>query len=238
MNCIKCGKEINENAKFCNNCGEQIIVEKETNTSTSSKDIEKRIIELSELNEYEGKKVAVINEIKEEYNLSLLDAKRLVEDVLNGVKLNENIKNNIEYENSKIHTDETSDYELILLNRKENEEKIDYIIEVITVIGCIIGCSYYMRNGEEFLIALLSGGVLITAILFVCTPVVNFIKKDRNCYEGIKKYERFFELKNKIKNIDVAIQTVELEFSEKRKKHGILYYLLCILAVIMIFSLC
>ena len=43
MKCDKCGAELNENSKFCNNCGAQVVIEKEEKQGDSGKKKSKMI---------------------------------------------------------------------------------------------------------------------------------------------------------------------------------------------------
>ena len=42
MKCNKCGKEINEQAKFCKYCGTPIQVEKQVSSANASKGVQRR----------------------------------------------------------------------------------------------------------------------------------------------------------------------------------------------------
>lgn len=74
MICKNCGKEIEENSKFCNFCGTKIENETKDDVNHNSR---YNLI----LKGYNGSKVTIIKAIRENLGLALADAKRLVDEV-------------------------------------------------------------------------------------------------------------------------------------------------------------
>lgn len=90
MYCNKCGAKLDDDAKFCNKCGNKIvqndnvndeIMDDCTNDNNSNRyDVYIRVIELFDMDEYKNSKAEVIKIIKEEFNISLIEAKSIVDE--------------------------------------------------------------------------------------------------------------------------------------------------------------
>ena len=95
-----------------------------------------------------------------------------------------------------------------------------------------------MRNGEDFIVSIISAVVLASIASIIVSRIFKSIKKEDGCYRAKEKYDKYNILKQSME-ASVAIHMVNLEFDKSnQEKHGLLYYLVCIIAVILIFALC
>lgn len=263
MFCANCGIEIaNETAKYCPKCGYKIekkdkldnpsesINHKEDKSSTCSdnnnsenEDIYIRAMELIESPEYKGSKVAKIRILRDEFGIGLVEAKSIIDNLENGTFNFENeSKNstNIENNDQKLnHNDNDDEYDKLLKNYISKEEEFTSYEYGIDLLIFIISIIYYMRNGEDFIVSVISALILTSIASFVIVSrIFKSIQKEEGCYRAKEKYDKFNLLKQSM-GTNVAIHMVDLEFSNSnQEKHGLLYYLVCVVAVILIFAIC
>lgn len=240
MFCNKCGNELKEGVSFCKYCGNEIL---RSNKVTQEKNDFIREDKENSHNSENIKTQALVVETK--YSTSNdNNSKILHEEDKENLNVSENGKTQEQIdENKQVRLNNNTSislYEENLLRLCNKEKKIDKIIEVIAVIATL-GFSFYydgLDAGHGPIVCLLAGAFVVSILgnIFVM-PFVNGYKKSENCYKCIEKYEKFLELKAST-NEEVAIQTVEIEYSNiyNKKKHGLLYYLICVLLIIIIFA--
>lgn len=139
-----------------------------------------------------------------------------------------------------IEKTDTTAYENVLKSQSEKETKIDQVVGAIEIVIGICFFVYYIVIGNDILSSAIASLILAVLICAVTIhPIVNKYKKMNNLYKASAKYAKYQELLSSM-NKDTAIQTVEIEFNNIKNEHshGILYFLLCILTIIVIFSLC
>lgn len=261
MYCKSCGSQLCIGIKFCPKCGCKVDAEysnENKNTEVKKNKIEEKIksidehfkeniyiraMELSELPEYKDKKVTKIKILREEFGIGLVEAKTIIEEVEKDSFNFENVdmdSQSAENTDEELHYNgNNEDYGKVLENYMIEEEKynnyeygVDFLIFIISMI-------YYMRNGEELIVSIISALLIASIASFVIVSrVFKSIKKEDGCYRAKEKYDKYNILKQSME-ASVAIHMVNLEFDKSnQEKHGLLYYLVCIIAVILIFALC
>lgn len=134
---------------------------------------------------------------------------------------------------------------------KQSGEEIDKILEVkvseetrydeyekkaIIIVAIVFSLLYIVSVGE-IIISVISGIVVAEILDFlIISPVFNKIKKGNGCYKAKEKHTRCTILKQTMEP-SIALNMVEIEFSKYKEKRNVLYYLLCILVIVLIFAL-
>lgn len=135
---------------------------------------------------------------------------------------------------------ESSAYVNVLKSQSEQETKIDRIVSAIEIVVCIAVFLYYMGIGNDVISSAIAS-VLLCALVCSITvsPIVKKYKKTQNIYKAADKYAKYQELVSSMSS-ETAIQTVEIEYHKivNEHSHGVLYFLLCVLTIIVIISLC
>ena len=159
-----------------------------------------------------------------------------------GAKININEKfcsicgNRIEPIQFNEDSTKSQNYEENLKKLAEKEIELDGVKMLIMIVFAIIMLVYYMTQGFGFVESSISGVVCSWIIVSIIgSPILKSVKKDKKCFKANEKYEKFKELKSTM-DINMAIQSVELEYSNiyQSKGHGLLYYLICIVVIIFI----
>lgn len=269
MYCKNCGFKIDDKARFCQKCGHEINAKQFNEMKNNRTEVDEKVetsedllhnsnekkaisekeriyiraMELSELPEYKDKKVTKIKILREEFSIGLVEAKTIIEELEKDSFNFENVdmdSQSTESIDEELHNNgNNEDYDKVLENYMIEEEKYNNYEYGVDVLIFIISTVYYMRNGEDFIVSIISALVLASIASFVIVSrVFKSIKKEDGCYRAKEKYDKYNILKQSME-ASVAIHMVNLEFDKSnQEKHGLLYYLVCIIAVILIFALC
>lgn len=267
MFCKKCGCKINIGMKYCPKCGHKVneehfndiknietkkeeveeskSIDKHSNknkTILDKEDIYLRAMELSELSEYKDKKVTKIKILREEFGIGLVEAKTIIEEVENSSfnfeNENENSTFTVDIDQKLNQNNNNDDYDELFKNSVSKEEEYTNYEYGVDVLIFIISTVYYMKNGEDFIVSIVSAVVLASIASIIVSRIFKSIKKEDGCYRAKEKYDKYNILKQSME-ASIAIHMVNLEFDKSnQEKHGLLYYLVCVIAVILIFALC
>ena len=224
MRCIKCNKEIRADIKFCPYCGQLVKklppIPKTDVTHTTKEKNEKPKTDLN-------------TEKLESIECFLIALEDVIQYKRNHIKHEEKVTE----KQTDSTTEQLSEYEKRLIENSSHEENIDkwkiYIILGITLF-LFVKAGISIELSFELLIMTMIVGTIIEVLLI---QFFNAYKKNWGCYKAKEKLEKYKSLKGTCDE-QIIIQTIEMQFNNNNESSkGLLYFLLCVLVIMLIFAM-
>lgn len=131
---------------------------------------------------------------------------------------------------------QASAYEQQLKIKADKESKVDNIEHIIALILALFWMAKAGMTLTVDILNALTTIVLGTLIEFLLVPFVKAYKKSLGIYKAQEKLEKYQSMKGTCDE-QVIIQTVEIQSSTENQSKGLLYFLLCVILIILIFSM-
>lgn len=151
---------------------------------------------------------------------------------------NESIKSDIENTEttSQGAENQASAYEQQLKIKAQKEKKVDNIEHVLAIILALFWMAKAGMTLEVDLLNAITTIVVGSLIEFLLIPFVNRYKKVEGIYKAQDKYDRYQSLKGSCDE-QVIIQSIEIESSIGNQSKGLLYFLLCVIVILLLFAM-
>lgn len=259
MECNNCGKKIRDNSKFCPFCGKKVerndlppvpIKPRVDNLQTLNED--EHVKKTEEQNECLSREDCVTQEKKESLLLLLMaidDVKQSKIKITNSEKKDDviNIASDKDSKKSSANTDardhvaqnafnNESIYEQQLKIKAQKEKKVDNIEHVVAIILALFWMAKAGMTLQVDLLNAITTIVVGSLIEFLLIPFVNRYKKVEGIYKAQDKYDRYQSLKGSCDE-QVIIQSIEIESSIGNQSKGLLYFLLCVIVILLLFAM-
>lgn len=259
MECNNCGKKIRDNSKFCPFCGKKVerndlppVPINPKINSLQSLNEDEHIKTIDEKNECLSREDCVTQEKKESLLLLLMaidDVKKSKIKITNSEKKDDviNIASDKNSKKNSANTDARDDvaqnafnnesiYEQQLKIKAAKEKKVDNIEHVLAIILALFWMAKAGMTLEVDLLNAITTIVVGSLIEFLLIPFVNRYKKVEGIYKAQDKYDRYQSLKGSCDE-QVIIQSIEIESSIGNQSKGLLYFLLCVIVILLLFAM-
>ena len=259
MECNNCGKKIRDTSKFCPFCGKKVErndlppvpINPKINSLQSLNENE-HVKTIDEKNECLSREDCVTQEKKESLLLLLMaidDVKQSKIKITNCEKKDNviNIASDKDSKKNSANTDARDDvaqnafnnesiYEQQLKIKAAKEKKVDNIEHVLAIIMALFWMAKAGMTLEVDLLNAVTTIVVGSLIEFLLIPFVNRYKKVEGIYKAQDKYDRYQSLKGSCDE-QVIIQSIEIESSIGNQSKGLLYFLLCVIVILLLFAM-